>query len=230
VVHVLSHVCHYWRRIVDSEPLLWTTVYAPPFQAWKNHEYAFLVSSAQRSNRHLTLLVNVYQTFPPDHSHNPSRRIERDGSIAATLVPDEEKIFSGKPYTLHVKMANDNGLGMQRMSYLPFCHASSVILQSEMDICRGHILSFISYQAVKSLTIISESATSLPAVNIVDTIPQITNLNLSIRKLPINMAIAGYLPPVLEELHIRHEVRSTFPSISVGIQLPKLRTLGLAVV
>jgi hypothetical protein len=119
-------------------------------------------------------------------------------------------------------------VGMQRMSYVPFRQARSVILQSEMDIQAGYILSSISYQAVKSLTIISDSATSLPAINIVDTIPQLTSLNLSIKKLPINMTIAGYLPPALEELHIRHELRATFPPISTGIRLLKLQTLGLS--
>ena len=41
------------------------------------------------------------------------------------------------------------------------------------------------------------------------------------------MAIIGYLPPALEELHIRHEPRATFPSLPTSIQLPNLRTLGL---
>ena len=133
IVHVLSHVCHSWRRIVDTEPLLWTTVYAPPTPAWKFHEHDLLVSSTQRSNRHLTLLVNVHQTFTSDFQYDPSRRFEQDGSIAATLVPDEGEIFHGKPYTLHVKMAHDHPSIMQRMTHVPFRQASSVILQARHE-------------------------------------------------------------------------------------------------
>jgi hypothetical protein len=228
VVHVLSHVCYSWRRIVETEPSLWTTVYAPPTRAWKRHEYDLLVSSAQKSNQHITLLVNVNQNFTFPHQYDPSRRLEKDGSIAATLVPDERTIFHGNPYTLHVKIVHDHPSGMERMFYLPFRQASSVIVQSEKDIQYGSIFSYASYEAVNSLTIIGNSATFLPAITIVETIPHITNLNISIRKLPTNMAIAGYLPSALEELHIRHEVRATFPSLPTSIQLPNLRTLGLS--
>jgi hypothetical protein len=228
IIHVLSHICYSWRHIVDTEPLLWTTVYAPPTPAWKYHECDLLFSSAQKSNRHITLLANVNQKFMSNFQYNPSRHLEKDGSIAATLVPDERMFLHGKPYTLHVKMLADHDGVMQRMSHVPFRQASSVILQCELGISYGFILSYVSYQAVNSLTIISDWATSLPAINIVETIPHITKLNLSVRRLLTNMAIVGYLPPALEELHIRHEDRATFPSLPTTIQLPNLRTLGLS--
>jgi hypothetical protein len=226
VVHVFSHVCYSWRRIVDEEPLLWTTVYAPPTQIWKYHEYNLIASSARKSKRPLTLLVNVYQG---GLGHDFTRRFEKDDSIALTVsVQEERSIFQGEPYTLHVKMANDNIVGMQQMSRLPFHSATSVILQSERDISSGHIFRYVSYKAVKSLTIISPLAIFLPDIDIEDIIPQIISLNLSIRNLPANMFLEGYLPPALEELHIRHEDRATFPVLLAGIELPELRILGLS--
>jgi hypothetical protein len=106
---------------------------------------------------------------------------------------------------------------------MPFRQASSVIVQIRI----GSILRYATFQAVESLTIISNSAISLPAIDIVETITQMTDWNLSIRKPPTNMAIAGYLPPALEEFCNRHESRLTFLSLQTRIQLPKIGTLGL---
>jgi hypothetical protein len=92
MVHVLSHVCYYWRRIVDTEPSLWTTVYAPTTKAWKYHEYDILISSSQRSNKPLTLICNLYQRFRPDDQYHATQRLEKDDSIAPILMPDDQTV------------------------------------------------------------------------------------------------------------------------------------------
>jgi hypothetical protein len=206
----LSHVCSYWKLIVQNEPRLSTLVYGPPLRSWLLHEYDQLTESINRTTSPITVLTNLSQVFPG--GYYIVKRRNASGRLADVKTMSQMDIFGDREFELHIyrprKGSDDRWNGIP----VPFRAAKTLTITMGMHPpITGPIFSKLSlFKSLKSLTITSDYPGGVWAsmyLNIRRYLPLLTVLKFLLKQIPHQFKLEEAISRPLEEFYLYHETK-----------------------